>query len=222
MSRLFVTDREIRYISDINKELIKDVTGQKIYYYAISEVKTKTHDVYNEAIQKVYDNPIEIDALVEAKYHTGTKIDQFGVDNIYELEVYIQWRDLVEKGIQVNVGDFFSYGSVMYEITDQNFIKTIYGQAEHKDGVKILGTRARQSEFKAPIMGPTDISDSDPDAVQHRFEQQRGQSENGDGKTGDVRELQRDGVLEAPLSETREVSYKGDERGSASSFYGDE
>jgi hypothetical protein len=222
MARLFVTDRELRFISDITKELVKDVVGQKIYYYAISEIKTKTHDVYNEAIQKVYDNPIEIDALVEAKYHAGTKITEFGVDNVYELEVYIQWRDLVEKGIQVSVGDYFSYGSIMYEITDQNFIKTIYGQAEHKDGIKILGTRVRQSEFNAPLLGPTDISNTDPDAVQHFFEQQRGQSENSKGQTGDVRELQRDGVLESPLSEAREVSYKGDERGNASSFYGDE
>ena len=222
MSRLFVTEREQRYISDLTKEVIKDVAGQKIYYYPISEIKTKAHDVYNEAIKKVYDNPIIIDALVEEKFHEGTKINKFGVDNEYTLEVYVQWRDLVEKAIDVVVGDYFSYGTIMYEITDRSFVKTIYGQAEHKDGLHLTGTRVRESQFKAIFLGPTDISKLEPDAVQRHFEQQRGQTETSDGKTGDVRELQRDEVLESSLTGTRTVSQKGDDRGKVSSFYGDE
>lgn len=222
MARLFITDREQRYISDLTKEVIKDVGGQKIYYYPISEHKTKSHDVYNEAIKKVYDNPVIIDALVEMKYHEGIKINQFGVDNEYKLEVYVQWRDLVEKGLDIVIGDYFSYGTVMYEITDRIFVKTIYGQAEHKDGLHITGTRVRESQFKAPLQGPTDVSRLDPDAVQHHYEQQRGQAETSEGQTGDVRELQRDEVLESPLTGPKQVSYKGDERGKVSSFYGDE
>lgn len=222
MSRLFITDREQRYISDLTKEVIKDINGQKIYYYPISEIKTKVHDVYNEAIKKVYDNPIIIDALVETKFHEGAKINQFGVDNEYMLEVYVQWRDLVEKGIEISIGDYFSYGTIMYEITDRNFVKTIYGQAEHKDGIRLVGTRVRESQFKAPLHGPTDISHLDDDAIQHHFEQQRGQSETSNGETGDVRELQRDEVLESPLTGTKKISYKGDSRGKVSSFYGDE
>ena len=41
MPRLFLTPRELNLFSDINKELIKDVIGQVVYYYPISEVKTK-------------------------------------------------------------------------------------------------------------------------------------------------------------------------------------
>ncbi len=37
MARLFVTPREVNFINDLTKELIKDVIGQKIYYYSISE-----------------------------------------------------------------------------------------------------------------------------------------------------------------------------------------
>lgn len=222
MSRLFVTDREQRYISDLVKEVIKDVGGQKIYYYPISELKTKTHDVYSEAIRKVYDNPIIIDALVEEKFHEGSKMDKFAVDNEYVTEVYIQWRDLVEKGLDIVIGDYFSYGTIMYEITNRSFVKTIYGQAEHKDGLHITGTRARESLFKAPLQGPTDISLMDEDAIQHSYQQQRGQAETSEGETGDVRELQRDEVLESPLTGPKKVSLKGDERGKVSSFYGDE
>jgi hypothetical protein len=222
MSRLFVTEREIRFIADIVREVTKDVAGQRIYYYPISEIKTSVHDVYNEAIKKVYDNPIIIDALVDDKFHEASKFDQFGIDNQYTLDVYVQYRDMVEKGIEISVGDYFSFGTIMYEITDKTFIRTIYGQPEHKDGIHIVGTRVRESQFKAPLLGPTDISHTDSDAVQRSFEQQRGSAENSEGRTGDVRELQRDGVLEEPISDPREVSLKGDSRGKASSFYGDE
>ena len=38
MSRLFITPREINFINDVAKELVKDVAGQKIYYFPISEI----------------------------------------------------------------------------------------------------------------------------------------------------------------------------------------
>ena len=55
MSRLFITQREINFINDIGKEIVKDVIGQKIYYYSINEVKTRIPDVYEEAPEKVYE-----------------------------------------------------------------------------------------------------------------------------------------------------------------------
>ena len=41
MARFFITQREINFINDIAKEVVKDVVGQKIYYFPISETKTK-------------------------------------------------------------------------------------------------------------------------------------------------------------------------------------
>ena len=35
MSRLFITQREIDFISDLTKEVIKDLAGQKIYFYRV-------------------------------------------------------------------------------------------------------------------------------------------------------------------------------------------
>jgi len=37
MARLFVTSREIDFFNDLAKELDKDVTGQRVYYYRIRE-----------------------------------------------------------------------------------------------------------------------------------------------------------------------------------------
>lgn len=206
MARLFVTQREINFISDITKELVKDVVGQKIYYYPISELKTKTHSVYNEAVKKYYDNPIEIEGLVDANYQQSTKIDKFGVDKQFQVEVFLQYRDLVDKGIQVAIGDFFSFDENFYEISENLVTRNIFGLPEHKDGVKVIGIKSREGLFRAPVIGPTDIADTDPDAVQVNFEQQRGNKLDSKGNpTGDKRELRENGTLDPPIDGVRKV-----------------
>ena len=65
MARFFITEREINFINDLGKEIVKDVVGQVIYYYPISEAKSKIHEVYEEAIDKIFENPIAMDALVK-------------------------------------------------------------------------------------------------------------------------------------------------------------
>jgi len=219
MARLFITPREINFISDITKEIVKDVVGQKIYYYPISETKTQSHEVYDEALQKIFDNPIMVDALVNSEFQTETKINKFGIDTQFTLEVYIQHRDMVEKGLNPSIGDYFSFGPIFYEIAEYKYMRTIYGQTENIDGVSLMGTRVRESQFKSLTVGPTDIKYSDKDAVQNMFVQQRGVTENKEGPTADVRDLVKNGVLDAPLSGPKEVSNLGDSTGAGSSFY---
>jgi hypothetical protein len=220
MARLFLTPRELNFISDITKELIKDVVGQKIYLYSISEIKTDTHEVYNEALQKIFDSPIELDALVDSNFQSETKVDKFGIDSQFKLEVFVQYRDLIDKGININIGDFFSFSDIFYEISDSTVMRNIYGLPEHKNGVKIIGIMAREGLFKAKLIGPTDISHSDADAIQTTFVQQRGIAVNSDGEqTGDVRDLVKNNVLDAPLTGVKEVSPLGDTTSAGSSFY---
>ena len=64
MSRLFITPREINFINDIAKEVIKDVVGQKIYYFPISVTKTRVHDVYEESPEKIFENPIVLRGVI--------------------------------------------------------------------------------------------------------------------------------------------------------------
>jgi len=220
VSRLFITERELNLISDITKEVVKDVVGQKIFLFPISELKTQSHEVYNEAIKKVYENPIEVDALVGQPEAT-VKVNNFGVDRTFKVEVYLQWRDVVDKGISVNVGDYFSYGDNFYEIAEYVYTRNIYGQVDHKDGMKITGTKVREGQFRAKMFGPTDISNSEDDAVQKTFEQQRGAAENSQGPTNDRRELIERGVLDRPLTGPKSVNDKsGSPSGNA--FYGED
>lgn len=219
MARLFVTQREVDFISDITKELIKDVAGQRIFLYPVSEHKTLTHGVYNESLQKVFDNPIAIECFVDNNFQIDTTIDKFGIDKQFKLEVFIQYRDLIEKGINIALGDYFSFSDVFYEITEHVTMRNIYGLPEHKNGVKIIGTRVRESQFKARVIGPTDIARTEDDAVQNTFVQQRGEEFNKEGATADQRALIQSGVLDRSLSGPKEISPDGGGERGGSSFY---
>lgn len=221
MARLFITPREINFINDLAKELVKDVAGQKIYYFPISEVKSRVHDVYEEAVDKIFDDPIEIECFVKYE-EPATKTDRFGSEKYFSVTAYIQSRDLLDKGIEILEGDFFSYGSVFFEVVTSPGTNVIFGQIEHGQYITVTGKQSRKSNFITKIFGPTSEEYTDDDAVQETFVQQRGFENNRLGKTADKRELQENGVLDKPISKPREVSKKGDSSNAGSSFYGDE
>jgi len=218
MARLFITPKEINFLSDVAKELVKDVIGQKIYYFPISEIKSKVHDVYEESRDKIFDNPLEIDSLV--KYMPQeVKTDQFGSEEYSSIEVYIQSRDLLDKKIEIFEGDFFSFGEKFFEVIKAPDTTTLYGQIEYSGYTTLTGKQARLGQFMSKIFGPTSEANSDSDAIQDTFYQQRGFSSNKRGETGDVRELRKRGVLDNPITGQKEVSSKGDSSGAGNSFY---
>ena len=217
MARLFVTPREIDYISDLTKEITKDVRGQKIFYYRVRLDLTNVHDVYEESPDKVFDTPIEIEAMVEWEPES-VRTNRFGSEEYYSITVYLHARDLSDRNIKAREGDFFSYGSTFFEITSVLGDKQVYGQVEHLVGFKLTGKQARKGLFEAKPLGPTGEHHTDEDAVQKEFVQQRGLKENKLGETGDRRELIEDGKLDPPEA-AAEVSEKGDAEGISSSFY---
>jgi len=219
VARLFITPREIDFISDLTKELVKDVRGQKVYYYGVREDLTEIHDIYEEAREKVFNPPIEIEASVEwqpAKITTN----KFGSEEVYTITVFLHSRDLLDRDIVVYVGDYLSYGTEFYEITSVLTEKTIYGQIEHIAGYKLTAVQARKGVIDNSTNGPSTEEDLDPDAVQKRFVQQRGYAENQLGETADKRQLVEDGKLDPGLTGPKEVDVQGSE--STSHFYGDD
>lgn len=218
MARLFITSREIDLISDITKEIIKDVIGQKIYYYSVSEIKSNVHEIYQESPDKIFENPIELDALVEWE-RSKVSVNEFGLEDTAGIKAWVHARDLLDKEVQLSVGDFFSFGDTFFEILQYIQSEVIYGEVEHKTGYEITGKKARETQFIAKIFGPTDEKYNDPDAVQNTFVQQRGYDQNRLGPTGDVRDLQKKGVLDKPVDGPREVSQKGTDSGASSAFY---
>lgn len=221
MARLFITPREIDLISDLTKEVIKDISGQRVFYYRVREDLSNVHDVYEEAPTKVFDPPVEIEARVEYQPEE-IRTNQYGSEEFYTIEVFFHERDLLDREIEVRTGDYFSYGDTFFEITSAVVESNVYGQIEHSVGMKVVGKQARMGQIDTDPIGPTSESYTDDDAVQETFVQQRGFSENKLGKTEDKRQLQEDGKLDAPvIDEPAEVSPDGDEDGISSSFYGD-
>lgn len=224
MPRLFTTPREIDYFNDIGKEIIKDVAGQKVYYYAISTSKTQVHDVYEEAKEKVFADPIEIEGFVKWM-PAEVRTNKFGTEYYSKIEVLLQSRDLIDREIEPKEGDFFSYGPLFFEITSVTSENIMHGQVEYETGVKLVGVQARKNQFSTKVIGPTKEKYDDDDAVQSRFFQQRGFAENQQGPTGDKRALVEQGVLEEPISEPNEISELGPrttDSPSKNSFYGDD
>ena len=209
----------IDLISDLTKEIHKDVIGQVIYYYPVREDISEVHDVYEEAPDKVFNPPIEIEARVEYQPE-GISTGRFGTEGTYDINVYLHNRDLLDRNIDVRIGDYFSYDATFFEIATVQVESTVYGQIEHAMGVQLLGKQARMGLIDRDPNGPTDESYTDPGAVQETFVQQRGFKENRLGETVDKRALQENGTLDKPISGPAEVSPRADENeGIKSSFY---
>jgi len=208
VARLFITPREVDYISDLTKEITKDVIGQKIYFYKVRGDLSDVHEVYEEAENKVFDPPVIIDALIDwspSEVYTG----KFGSENRFQIEVNLQVRDLLDRKIDPDEGDFFSYGDTFYEIIKSIQDKQVYGEIEHVVGITLTGKQARKGLIDFIPHGPTSIYYNDPDAVQETFVQQRGFKKNAEGLTGDVRSLQVEGKVDKPISGPAQVSPKG-------------
>ena len=217
MARLFITPRELDLISDLTKEVIKDVIGQRVFYYPIRIDVTAIHDIYEESIEKFFDTPVEIDALVE--WSPGEiRTNKFGNEKFHSIEVRVHAQDLIDKGLRMKIGDYMSYGSIFFEITQVVTISKIFGQVEHITGYKLLGKQAREGLINKSFQGPTAQTLETERVAQDTFVQQRGATTNELGETADRRELQADGKLETPLTGPKKVSPDG----ISSSFYGDE
>ena len=176
MGRLYITNREIDFINDITKELIKDVVGQIVIYYPISEEKTKTN-LYNESDQKVFDTPVEIEVLVEYKGETEVTTTKYGVDSIFEITVFFHKKDLSDKSIKVREGDFVQYGEKFYEILKLLRPKDIFGQQQNIPGIHAECRIAREGQFKTKLI-----------AEAEKFTQSRGKA--GSEESHDKRALQ--------------------------------
>lgn len=227
MARLFFTSKEIFFVNDIVKEVVKDIVGQTINYYPISTLKTQVHPIYEEAVQKIFDSPIKLSVLAgwtEQKTVTGV----FGAEKSATIEIFVQARDLIDKGFTVYEGDFFTFADQTFEISSFNTVNSIFGQEEYESGYKIMGTAARLGQFDPKNFFPPNKDSAGPYSetqVQTVFEQQRGlpETEIG-GATGDFRQMRdrlKDDMAPIALGEgPRVVKVTPDDK--VSSFYDDE
>ena len=225
MARLFFTEKEADLFSDLTKEIIKDVIGQKIFYYHVREDLSNPHALYEESIEKVFDPPIEIDCLVEWQA-AEVKLTNFGYEQTKNVTVFLHPRDMKDKDLDLHEGDFFQFGDYFFETTTIIVEKIMFGQTERIAGYKMQGKQARINLINKKFFGPTSEMYTDTEAVQKNFEQQRGFEKTSTGmETGDVRQLRKDGILETPITGAKQVKPLPSKINPAtikSSFYGEE
>lgn len=218
MARLFIGQREVDFMSDITKEIVKDIAGQKIYYYTVRADLSNVHDIYEESFEKIFNPPIEIECAVEWQPQE-LRTTNFGTDKILTVSVFLHHRDLLDKNIDFKQGDYFSYGQYFFEATSLVYDKIVFGHIERIVSVKVIGKQTRIEHINKTANGPTSESYSDSIAIQTTFEQQRGL------KDDDIRQLKKDKVLEQPITGAKKVMPDGTIKsinGIGSSFYGDE
>ena len=147
--------------------------------------------MYDEAIEKIFDSPIKIDALVDQPGE-GNAIGQWTVESTTTLSIYIQSRDFIDKGFEPEMGDFFSYGNQVFEVMSSKVIGDIFGQAEYDIFWQLESKLARSGRFDLPDFKQLleDSKHFDSARVRKTFQQQRGLSETEEeGVTGDVRQV---------------------------------
>ncbi len=218
MPRLFLGQKEADFFSDLTKEIIKDVAGQKIFYYTIREDLSDVHDVYEESMHKIFNPPIELECLVEWQ-QSEVKTTQFGHEQIKVINAYLHDRDLIDRNLNIRQGDYISYGEFFFEITSLFKDKIVYGQVERAVSMKLIAKQTRIEHIFKDAIGPTSEAYLEEDSIQNEFKQQRGTPEH------DIRQLQKDGVLDKPISGPHKISPDGTYKsvnGIGTSFYGDE
>jgi len=218
MARLFLSQKEVDFFSDITKEFIKDVAGQKIYYYKVREDLTKTNTIYEEAIEKIFNPPLELECLIEWN-PSEVKTNQFGLETVKTVNAYIHSRDILDRNIILKEGDYFSYGSYFFEITSLIIDKIAAGQVERTISYKIVGKQTRIQHINKQPIGPTSEHFTDEGSIQVLFEQQRGRTET------DKRQLLEDGVIDKTINTKNKISADGSVKSInkiGTSFYGDE
>ena len=183
---------------------------------------SNVQELYEESMDKIFEPPIDIDARIE-RNQAEIRTNQFGSEEYSAISVYIQYRDVLDKNIDVEEGDYLSYGVTFFEIVKSTIDSIIFGQIEYSTGYILDCKQARIGQINKKPLGPTDEAYSDPDATEKTFVQQRGFKDNRQGATGDQRALIKQGKLDLPVSgEPAEVSRRGDPDKISSSFYDEE
>lgn len=144
---LFTGKKEKDFVKQVNDEVIERVVGQTIAYYPISLEHTNFHNIYGEAIDKNFLNPVRVYAMV--KYDSqNTTTTPLGVDRVEKITVFFHKRRLTEdQDLFVREGDFVQYGQHFYEILSLVEPKWLYGQVDSKFEIGATCVRAREGLF---------------------------------------------------------------------------
>ena len=133
---IFGSQRDFALLVNINRELLSDVVEQEILYYKMSLEQTQAN-VYGEATDNVFWSPVKLNCLIK-RGDQQTTVDDFGPDNIRDVEFAFLRQDLKDTSTFPEVGDIIQWSEDYYEVDnttenqlflgkDENYALTTYG-----------------------------------------------------------------------------------------------
>ncbi len=147
---LFLGKKERDLVKQVNDELVENVIGQAILYYAIDMERTNFHDMYGEAIEKTYLSPIRVYAMVKFEDESTSYLEGMAIDADSVVTVHFHRRRLTEdQDLFVREGDFILYGKTYYEIVKLSEPRKLFGQVNHTFEISAICKRARKGLFDA-------------------------------------------------------------------------
>ncbi len=145
---LFFGKAERDLVKQVNDELIETVIGQTVIYHPVDIERTNYHDLYGEAIEKTFQPPIRVYALVSWEGIETSNDDARGLDKTSSISVHFHKRRLTEdQDLFVREGDFVLYGDIYYEIMSLSEPRQLFGQINHRFEITAKCVRAREGLF---------------------------------------------------------------------------
>ena len=153
---LFLGEKERDLVKQVNDELLERVVGQAITYLPISEEFTNYHPLYGEAINKSFNSPVRVYALIEYDGLT-TITENYGLDKSNSITVNFHSRRLqADQNLFVREGDYVQYGSSFYEIVTLKENRQLFGLVDHLFQIKATCIKTRKGILNLNIL-PTEI-----------------------------------------------------------------
>lgn len=146
---LFLGEPERNLVKQVNDEIIENIIGQQILYYAIDPHTTNFHPIYGEALVKNFLPPVRVYALITWDGTIEMSNLNF-IDKENKIVVKFHKRRLNEdQDIVVKPGDYVLYGTYYFEIVKLEEPKLLFGQVDHTFEVDATCIRSRKSNFDA-------------------------------------------------------------------------
>ena len=153
-------EREVKYINDVNTELLELVALQKIVYFAIENSLTPTHRLYGESSEKRFRAPVEVFCRVQFNEPMVVS-NQFTTETQYSLDVFMQKRRVIELNLVPRIGDFLQFDKKYFEITTVTEPQLIAGLPDFKMGYNLACKIAREQVFSPNKDGSYSLNNGD-------------------------------------------------------------
>ena len=111
---LFGGSRDISLFNSLSKELINDIIQTEVAYYKFALEQTNVN-VYGEAPQKNYYEPIKISSLIDRSDQNWSS-DEFGPDINQVINFTFLRKEFIDLNLFSDVGDLILFRNNFYEV----------------------------------------------------------------------------------------------------------